>query len=246
MSHSDLQTGHVQINHDGLAIDAYMAQPAADGLYPPVIVVQEIFGVNAHIRDITERIAREGYIAIAPALYQRLAPGFEAGYTLDDIKLGRQYKDQTHADELLGDVQAAIDFLSQQPASKPGGVGCIGFCFGGHVAFLAATLPSVAATASFYGAGIPTWCPGGGDPSLSRTGDINGTLYAFFGMEDLSIPPEHVEQLEAALTAHHVPHQIFRYPEADHGFFCDRRASYHEAAAADAWVQVKALFQQVL
>lgn len=179
MSQIALQTHHVQVIHQGLSIDAYLAQPVEAGTYPAIVVIQEIFGVNAHIRDVTERVAALGYVAIAPALYQRLAPGFETGYTLEDVKRGRQYKEQTRAEELLSDIQATIQFLNQQPMVQPGGVGCIGFCFGGHVAYLAATLPEVRATASFYGAGIPTWCPGDGLPTLSRTAQIGGTLYAF-------------------------------------------------------------------
>ncbi|HEY9668459.1 MAG TPA: dienelactone hydrolase family protein, partial [Coleofasciculaceae cyanobacterium] len=216
------------------------------GSFPGVIVVQEIFGVNNHIRDVTQRIAKEGYVAIAPALYQRQAPGFETGYTADDIKIGRQYKEQIQADELLSDIQATINYLTSQTQTKPDAIGCIGFCFGGHVAYLAATLPEIKATASFYGAGITTWTPGGGEPTLSRTKDIKGTLYAFFGMEDASIPASQVEEIDEALEKHQVLHRIFRYEGADHGFFCDQRASYNEAAATDAWNQVKQLFKQEL
>lgn len=101
----------VKVVNGDLLIDAYLAEPVAAGRYPAVIVFQEIFGVNAHIRDVTERIAREGYVAIAPALYQRFAPGFETGYTAADIDLGRQYKNQTTAEELLSDTQATIAYL---------------------------------------------------------------------------------------------------------------------------------------
>jgi hypothetical protein len=88
--------------------------------------------------------------------------------------------------------------------------------------------------------------PGGGEPTITRTKDIRGTIYAFFGMEDASIPAEQVDEIEAALNKNQVLHRIFRYEGADHGFFCDQRASYNEAAAADAWEQVKQLFRQEL
>jgi len=260
----DIQTRHVHVRNGDLAIAAYLAEPleaepletrplgvkplesrtSEVGTFPSVIVIQEIFGVNSHIREVTERFARAGYVAIAPAIYQRLAPGFEADYTADAIKLGRQYKELTKREELLGDIQAAIDYLKTLPNVKPGRVGCIGFCFGGHVAYLAATLPDIAATASFYGAGITTMCPGGGAPTVNFTSHIKGTLYAFFGMNDTSIPTEQVDAIATALQTHQIPHQIFRYANADHGFFCDQRASYNAAAAQDAWVQVQALFQQ--
>ena len=241
-----IQTTFTTLQSSGINIAAYLAMPTGEGPFPGVIVLQEIFGVNAHIRDITERFAKAGYGAIAPALYQRLAPGFETGYTPEDITIGRDYKAKTRASELLSDIQAAIDYLKTLPQMKSGSLGCIGFCFGGHVAYLAATLPEIAATASFYGAGIPSWCPGEEKPTIERTKDVKGTLYCFFGETDASIPPDAVDAIEAQLTTHHISHRIFKYADADHGFFCDQRASYNAAAAQDAWQQVQALFQETL
>jgi carboxymethylenebutenolidase len=246
MADREIQSNFVKVPNDSLEIDAYLAVPQGDGSFPGIVVLQEIFGVNAHIRDVTERIAKAGYIAIAPALYQRQAPGFEVGYEEEDFKLGRQYKEQTQADELLGDIQAAIGYLKQETPVKTDGFGCIGFCFGGHVAYLAATLPDIQATAAFYGAGIPTMIPGGGEPTITRTKDISGTVYAFFGTEDSLIPQEHADRVEAALKENNISHQIFRYEGADHGFFCDQRASYNEEAAKDAWEKAKQLFSQEL
>lgn len=246
MTDAAIHTTYVELQSPDLAIAAYQAMPAGEGPFPAIVVLQEIFGVNHHIRDITDRFARAGYVAIAPALYQRLAPDFEAGYGPDDIKQGRVYKEQTEVHQLLSDIQAAIDHLKAMPAVNPEAIGCIGFCFGGHVAYLAATLPAIKATASFYGAGITTWCPGDPAPTISHTPQITGTLYGFFGMEDTSIPPDHIDQIAAALTAAQIPHQIFRYSGAEHGFFCDQRSSYSAAAAADAWEHVQHLFQTVL
>ncbi|MDX2214065.1 MAG: dienelactone hydrolase family protein [Oculatellaceae cyanobacterium bins.114] len=246
MTTNAIQTDHVKIFNQDLAIDAYLAQPTTQGTFPGVVVIQEIFGVNDHIRDVTERFAKAGYVAIAPAIYQRVAPGFETGYTDADIKLGRTYKDQTQATELLGDIQGAIAYLKALPTVQSDNIGCIGFCFGGHVAYLAATLPDIKATASFYGAGIPNWCPGGGTPTLTRTSEIQGTLYAFFGTADSSIPPDHVDAIEMALQQHAVSHHIFRYEGAQHGFFCDRRSSYHPTYATKAWQEVQSLFQSTL
>jgi carboxymethylenebutenolidase len=245
MSIYEIKTSTVSLLNGDLSIDAYLAQPSALGLFPAVIVFQEIFGVNDHIRDVTERIAREGYVAIAPALFQRLAPGFETGYTAEAIELGRTYKMQTTADELIGDTQSAIRYLQSLPNVKGGAIGTIGFCFGGHVAYLAATLPDIKATASFYGAGIATMTPGGGAPTLSRTKDITGTLHAFFGDRDASIPASEVVQIQEELAAHQIPHQIFCYP-ADHGFFCDQRGSYQPDSAAAAWQNALRLFQAEL
>lgn len=246
MANKEIKTESVTIANGSLQISAYLARPAETGSFPGVVVLQEIFGVNDHIRDVTRRIAKEGYVAIAPALYQRQAPGFETGYTAQDIEIGKKYKEQTQADELLGDIQATIDYLISQTPAKANSIGCIGFCFGGHVAYLAATLPDIQSTASFYGAGIPTWSPGGGEPTIKRTKEIKGLIYLFFGTEDASIPPKHIQEIEAALENNQIPHRILRYEGADHGFFCDQRASYNEAAATDAWEQVKYFFRQDL
>ncbi|MBD2445894.1 dienelactone hydrolase family protein [Nostoc sp. FACHB-152] len=246
MTELAIDTSWVKILQNGLQISAYLAQPQAPGAYPGIVVIQEIFGVNSHIRDVTERIANLGYIAIAPALFERTAPGFEAGYTPEDIEVGRKYAwMQTTASELLSDVQSAIDYLKTLPQVKQDALGCIGFCFGGHVAYLAATLPDIKVTASFYGARITTTTPGGGEATLTRTPQIQGTLYAFFGMKDASIPQEQTNEIEAELEKYKIPHRIFRYDGADHGFFCDQRASYNPKAAADAWIQVQQLFSQL-
>lgn len=238
----DIKTTTTTVLNGSLKIDAYLAEPVGRGTYPAIVVIQEIFGVNAHIRHVTERLAREGYVAIAPAIFQRTAPGFEVGYSVEETKLGRVHKDQTTADELLSDIRATIAYLQTLPSVRRNAIGAIGFCFGGHVAYLAATLPEIKATASFYGAGIATMIPGGGAPTITRTGDIHGTLYAFFGTQDPLIPVEQIDQVEAALQQQPNSHQVFRYP-AGHGFFCDARSDYHSEAAADAWKQVKNLFQ---
>lgn len=242
---AEIRTGWVQIPNGDLQIEAYLAEPTDAGPCPAVIVIQEVFGVNSHIQSVTERIAREGYCAIAPAIYQRTAPGFQVGYGPDEIALGRKYKELTTAAELLSDIQATIAYLRTLPSVAGGAIGTIGFCFGGHVAYLAATLPDIKATASFYGAGIATLTPGGGAPTLTRTPEIQGTLYGFFGTADPLIPKEQVDQIEAALTERSISHRIFRYATG-HGFFCDQRADYNPEAAADAWNQVKMLFEQTL
>ena len=246
MSVVDIQTLNVKVQNGNLAIDAYLATPQGEESWPGVVVIQEIFGVNEHIREVTRRIAKQGYVAIAPAIYQRQAPGFETGYTPEDIEIGRVYKNQTTSEELIGDIQATISYLYQLPQTKKTGLGSIGFCFGGHVTYLVSILGDIKATASFYGAGITDWTPGGGEPTITRTKDIKGTMYAFFGMEDASIPPEQVDLIEAELQKHHIPHRVFRYPGAAHGFFCDRRSSYDGEAATNAWNQVLDLFSNNL
>lgn len=241
-----VRTETIAIPSGDTEILAYLAEPSRPGRFGAVVVIQEVFGVNSHIREVAERLAVAGYVAIAPHIYHRQTPGFEVGYTPDDLELGRRYKQGTQATELRLDLQGAIAHLYSKANVIPDGVGCIGFCFGGHVAYLAATLPEVKATASFYGAGIATMTPGGGEPTLSRTGEITGTLYGFFGEKDPLIAAEDVDQIEAALQKHGVSHRIFRYPDAEHGFFCDQRYSYNSEAARDAWEQVLHLLKTTL
>lgn len=245
MPDREIRAASIYFPNGDLRIRAYLVEPAGVGPFPAVIVFQEIFGVNAHIRDVTERIAKEGYVAIAPHLYQRVAPDFETGYTPEDIQIGKQYKAQTIAAELLSDTRAAIAYLRSLPSVAGNSIGAIGFCFGGHVAYLAATLPEIKATASFYGAGIANWTPGGGPPTLSQTAEIKGKLCAFFGTQDVSISSKEVQQIQVELEKHSICHQIFHYP-AEHGFFCDQRASYNLKAATEAWNHVKQFFQMLI
>lgn len=241
-----ITTATVEVQSGALKIPAYIAYPACPEACPAVVVLQEVFGVNEHIREVTDRIAREGYIAIAPHIYHRQVQDFEVGYSPAELELGRRYKAGTTADELLSDVQGAIAYIHQNFDGVPAGAGCIGFCFGGHVAYLAATLSSVRATASFYGAGIATSSPGGGFPTLNRTSNISGVVYCFFGMDDPLIPVEHVDDVEAALRQATVKPRVFRYPGVGHGFFCNRRDSYDAPSSQDAWEHVKRLFNEEL
>jgi carboxymethylenebutenolidase len=246
MMEYSITTQKVQFPSKNIDINGYLAMPDTEGTFSAVIVIQEIFGVNSHIRDVTERMAKQGYVAIAPAIYQRLAPNFETGYTAEAIEMGRKYKDQTKAKELLQDIQCTINYLYTLPQVKKTGVGSIGFCFGGHVTYLAATLEDIKATASFYGAGITHWCPGENTPTINQTAQIKGTIYTFFGTEDDSIPLEQVKEIEETLQKYKIDHQVFCYEGADHGFFCDQRSSYNKIAAQSAWKKVLTLFKDRL
>jgi carboxymethylenebutenolidase len=245
MSNTEISGSFVKVPNKGLEIDAYLATPSTEGKLAAVIVVQEIFGVNSHIRDVTERIAKLGYAAIAPAMFHRVAPGFDVGYSPEDIQLGVQYMQQTKADEILSDIEATIAYLKTLPNVKADTIGTIGFCFGGHVVYMAATLPDIKATASFYGGGIATSSFGGDSPTINRTPDIKGKIYTFFGTRDSSIPQEQNQKIEDELKKHSIDHRVFRY-DAEHGFFCDQRGSYNAQAASDAWEHVMELFKSKL
>ncbi|MDY6900501.1 MAG: dienelactone hydrolase family protein [Cyanobacteriota bacterium] len=258
----EINTSQVQIANNDLLIDAYLAQPEGNDKKGAVIVFQEIFGVNNNIRDITELIAKQGYIAIAPALYQRVAPGFEFGFSQEDAgfsqeayRLGLEYYQQVKYQEIFSDIKATIAYLKSLSNVKSDSIGCIGFCFGGHVAYMAATLPDIKATASFYGGGITRSSYGEITPTINLTSQIQGTIYTFFGAKDSLISQEDNEQIEAELKKHNVNHRVFRY-DAGHGFFAGffvdkypflaQNPLVNREAATDAWNHVLELFKNNL
>jgi carboxymethylenebutenolidase len=243
-----IHTQWVNIDVNGGKMPAYAAWPDNNnGPWPSVIVFMEIFGVNSHIRSVTERLAAEGYVAIAPNYYHRTTQNLELGYSERDVVLGRQHKEQTTREGLLVDIRATIEFLKQHKDVSPQDrMGCIGFCFGGHVAYIAAGMKEIAATASFYGAGIATRSPGGGAPTITHTNEIEGEILCLFGEEDELIPHEETVTITQALKDARVRHEIIRYANTGHGFFCDQRDSYDPSAAEDAWLRVKALFHRAL
>ncbi|MEL6462661.1 MAG: dienelactone hydrolase family protein [Cyanobacteria bacterium J06621_15] len=258
----EINTSQVQIPNNDLLIDAYLAQPEGNDKKAAVIVFQEIFGVNQNIRDITELIAQQGYIAIAPAMFQRQAPGFEFGFSAEDkgfsqeaYRLGLEYYQQVKYQEIFSDIKATIAYLKNLDSVKTDSIGCIGFCFGGHVAYMAATLPDIKATASFYGGGITQPSYGEDIPTVHRTQEIQGTIYTFFGTKDNLITQEDTEQIEAELKKHNVNHRVFRY-DAGHGFFAGffvdkypflvENPAINREAAMDAWNHVLELFKNNL
>jgi carboxymethylenebutenolidase len=231
----------------GGTMGGYLARPTGPGPFPGVVVYMEIFGVNAHIRGVTERVAAEGYTALAPDVFHRSAPGLELGYDETAVQQGIKLLMQVRADEAIADARDAVSFLRERPEVRGGRIGAMGFCMGGHLAFLTACETDVAAAACFYGGGIAApQGPGGGPATLSRVPKIRGQVLCLFGGRDAMIPPEQVEAIRRALAARGGRDEVVVYPEAEHGFFCDQRASYHEASAKDAWERVKRLFAGAL
>jgi carboxymethylenebutenolidase len=243
----EIQTENVTIPlKGGDSMGGYLARPAEGGPYPSVIVFMEIFGVNAHIRDVTERVAREGYVALAPDYFHRTAPGMELGYDDEGMAEGMKHLGLLQADQMIADAQAAIDFVRARPDTTDK-VGAMGFCIGGHMTYLTACTTDVDAAASYYGGGIAApKGPGGGPSTVSRTPGIRGRIHCYFGAQDSLIPMDQVDSIRNALEEAGVDHEVVIYEGADHGFHCDQRASYHEASAADAWRRTLALFGEAL
>lgn len=196
---------------DGFTLSAYRADP--DGTpRGGLVVAQEIFGVNSHIRAVCDGFAAEGYVALAPALFDRYEHGVDIGYTPEDIAKGRELKGHAQTDAALGDITAARDALAG--VAK---IGIIGYCWGGFIAWMAASrIPGFACAAPYYGGGIlgavdeRPKCP----------------VMAHFGERDSVLPVDGVRKFAAAQP----DVQVFIYA-ADHGFNCDQRGSYDAPAA---------------
>jgi len=242
-----IETERIEIAVGGGSMGGYLARPAGAGPHPAVIVYMEIFGINSHIREVTERVAAEGYVALAPDFFHRTGPGVEYGYNDDGFAKGMVLLNGLVADEMVADAKAAVGALSARDDVRSDRIGCMGFCIGGHMAFLTACETDVKATASFYGGGIAApQAPGGGAPTLGRTSKIGGKILCLFGGLDTLIPQDQADAIAASLADHGIRHEVERYADADHGFFCDQRGTYNEAAAKDAWERVKRLFAEQL
>ena len=207
---------------DGATIDAYRAEPAGTprgGL----VVLQEIFGVNPHIRRVADGFAAEGYLVIAPALFDRVKPGVELDYTQDGVAAGIALMGQVDQGKALLDVAAAV-----KAAAAGGKVGVVGYCWGGSLAYAAAcATDGVAAAVGYYGGNIVK--------SLDRKPRVPVMLH--FGERDAHIPKSDVDAIKAALPD--IPVHTY---DADHGFNCDARGSYDKPSAAQALDRTLAFF----
>lgn len=243
----ELTTERVHIAVGTQTMGGYLVHPTDAGPRPGVLVFMEIFGVNAHIRDVTRRVAEEGYVALAPDFFHRTGPGVEYGYDDTGMQEGIKLLNQLQADEMVADARAALSFLKRQNFVVGNRLGAMGFCVGGHMTYLAACETDLRAAASFYGGGIAGERGFGGQAStIGRTGQIGGRMLCLFGGQDAHIPMSEVDAVRGALEAHDGRHDVVVYPDADHGFFCNQRAAYDEAAATDAWQRVKTLFAEAL
>jgi carboxymethylenebutenolidase len=196
-----------------------------------LIVLQEAFGVNGHIRDVADRFTDAGFFAVAPHLYHRDGSP-EVPY--DNVELAKLLMSHISAEGLRHDLDATTDFLSSVGYGAPS-IGAVGFCMGGSVAFYAATLPTLGAAVSFYGGGVTSSRMG--LPSLLElASDVRNPWLGLFGDLDSGIPVADVERLREAVSGVSVATEIVRYPNAQHGFHCDARPDvYNDEAAHDAF-----------
>ena len=231
------------VGTDDGAMRIYQAKPQGQPR-GAIVVVQEAFGVNPHIEDVTRRAAAAGYLAVAPDFFHRSGPGSIVEYGQFDKVMGF-FQDLGSDDGILADVAAALDHVRAEGFADQE-IGIVGFCFGGRVTFLTALRYKLGAAVGFYGGGIvtarfPQFPALVGDAPKLRT-----PWLGLFGDEDSSIPVDDVETLRAALANSPVDAEIVRYAGAGHGFHCDKRDDYRAEEAADAWKRTLAWFESHL
>ncbi|MFN9645650.1 MAG: dienelactone hydrolase family protein [Cyanobacteriota bacterium] len=229
----------------------WWAQPRHGALRAAVIVLPEIFGLNPWVRSVVDRLAGLGYGALALPLFARTAPELCLGYGPDDFSEGRSHKDRTTTPNLLLDVARAQRWLRERlPDGGSGAIGCLGFCFGGHVALLASGLEGMAASCVCYGAGVAHGRPGGGPPSLEVLPEAPGRLLLLYGRQDPLVPPADLEAIASAVARVQAVRgedaAALRSFPAGHGFLCEARADFQPEQAQEAWPAILHFFAKTL
>jgi carboxymethylenebutenolidase len=203
------------------AIDAYLALPPA-GTGPGLLLLQEIFGVNQHIRTVAEQYALDGFVVLAPDVFWQQAKRLDIGYAPDDIQRGRALAMAADKAALQRDLADAVRHLRARPEVQGERVGAMGYCMGGRLAYVAAATAGVDAAVAYYGGGI--------QDMLDLAPRIACPMQFHYGALDANIPPEAVDRVRAAVAGK--PAEVFVYAAADHGFNCWARKSYRAASAA--------------
>lgn len=237
----DMQITDLTLDTVDGAMRLYSCVPAG-GAPRAVVVIQEAFGVNEHIEDVTRRFAAAGYHAVAPELFHR-AGGGTAPY--DDFAQVLPLFEGLTDEGILTDVGAAISHLHEQGFAD-GAIGIVGFCMGGRVTFLASLEHAVGAAVGFYGGGIVTGRFPQFPPLIDRAHELKTPWLGLFGDLDGSIPVADVEVLRQRLAGLDIPTEVLRYATAEHGFHCDVRPSFNAEAAVDAWARTLAWFDEHL
>ena len=223
--------------------------PSAGGTYfPTIIVIQEAFGVNRHIEKVCDQYAAEGYVAVAPALFHREHPNPKLGYGDEDAPARTRYMGALRDNEIIDDINQVIIWTQSDQFRRTNGqkIGIVGFCVGGRIAYLAATsCPGIDAASVYYPGRI--LLPFGDGPApIDLTSQIKCPVMGNFGGQDENPSPADVAQIEAKLKEAGVTYDFKSYPDAGHGFNCDERGSYNEAAANDAFARTTGWFAKHL
>jgi carboxymethylenebutenolidase len=226
---------------DGL-MPVYVCRPAGAGPHPAVIVVMEAFGLNAHIKDVSERIAREGYVAIAPDLFYRFGSPI---VPYEDVPRAIAYIQRLDDAALMAELGVVIQHLKALPEVRSDRIGIVGFCVGGRIAFLTACRhpAAIKVAVSFYGGGIAADTP---SAPINLADRIQCPVLCLFGEADKMIPMDQVRRLDETLKRLKKTAEVKVYKGAGHGFFCDDRASYDAGSAQSAWEMVRSWLAKYL
>lgn len=236
-----LTVGEVKVPTSGGEMPAYRAAPQTGKAFPVVLVVQEIFGVHEHIKDICRRLAKLGYLAIAPELYARQGDVSKISDMKEVMKIVAKVPDA----QVMSDLDACVAWVAKSGQGNVSKLGITGFCWGGRIVWLyAAHSPKLKAGVAWYGRLVgPTDELHPKNP-LDVVPELKAPMLGLYGGKDQGIPPESIEQMRAASKAAGKPSEIVVYPEAGHGFNADYRPSYHKASAEDGWKRMRAWFKK--
>ncbi len=236
-----LVAGEVKIPTPDGQMPAYRAMPAAGSAFPTILVVQEIFGVHEHIKDICRRLAKQGFFAIAPELYARQG---DPSKVTDIGKLLGEIVSKVPDAQVLADLDATVAYAKSTGKADTVRLGITGFCWGGRIVYMyAAHNPAVRAGVAWYGVTAKGFVSGDRSP-LDVAGQISAPILGLYGGADQGIPAETVEKMFAALRSGKSPKSEFTiYPDTPHAFNADYRPSYRKAQAEDAWAKMLAWFK---
>ncbi|MGP6159130.1 MAG: dienelactone hydrolase family protein [Vulcanimicrobiaceae bacterium] len=229
-------TSWVEIPVEGSIMPSYLAVPEGEGKRGAVVVIQEIFGVNEDIRKLTELVASAGYDALAPAVFHRVDPYFDATHDEAGFAKGRAAASATSRESLSHDLGSAMEWMRRRDDHN-GKIATWGFCFGGSVAFFSATLPDVAAAVSFYGAQTVR-ARDGGPGFITLAPQVHAPLFFAFGGKDENIPAADRAVIRQALDDNRKPYVMRVFEEEDHGFF--RAGPEGNAGSRSVWPEVQA------
>lgn len=224
---ADIQKSTVQFPSNGHTTSGYLARPQGSGRFPGVVVIQEWWGLDQHVKDVTEKFAQEGFVALAPDLYH--------GKVTSEPDEARKLVMELDRERAMLEVDAAAAYLQGQADLAGDKVGVVGFCLGGGLSLMAGI------RSQRFGASVVFY---GGNPNpLDQVQSLNCPVLGLYGEADQGIPPARVNELEVALHRYGKEHELHIYPETPHAFFNDHRESYRAEASADAWRRTVQFFR---